>query len=85
MEVPRPGSPSTVTVTGADDRIRLAIDDAGAGITRPVPLTPAALAQLEALASEYPYFGMNDDVQIAPDYDRLAEFADRYPYMAVEQ
>ena len=48
-------------------------------------LTPAVLAQLEALATEYPYFGLDGGVQLGRDYDRLHEFADRFPYMVAEQ
>lgn len=74
-----------ITIAGADEGVRLAVDDAGGGLTRSVPLTPAVLAQLEALAAEYPYFGLDGGVQLGRDYDRLHEFADRYPYMVAEQ
>jgi len=74
-----------ITIAGADEGIQLAVDDAGAGLTRLVPLTPAVLAQLEALAIEYPYLGLHDGVQIGRDAGRLTEFADRFPYMAAEQ
>lgn len=74
-----------ITIDGADEAIRLAVDDPAAGLTRLVPLTPAVLAQLDALAIEYPYLGLHDSVQIGRDHGRLTEFADRFPYMAAEQ
>jgi hypothetical protein len=74
-----------VTIAGADAGTSLAVEDAGAGITRSVPLSPGVLAQMEALATEYPYFGLDGGVQLGRDYDRLHEFADRFPYMVAEQ
>ena len=83
------GSPTRlsidITIAGADEVIQVAVDDADGGLTRLVTLTPAVLAQLEALEIEYPYLGLHDGVQIGRDHGRLAEFADRFPYMATEQ
>lgn len=74
-----------ITIRGADEGIEVTVDDAGAEPTGPTTLTPEVLAQLEALAAEYPYLGLHDGVRIARDHGRLAEFGDRFPYMAAEQ
>jgi hypothetical protein len=50
-----------------------------------VPLSPEVMADLEALAIQFPYLAMHDGEPIAPDYAQLAEFADRFPYMAAEE
>ena len=72
-----------ITITGPDEPIQVEVDEAGDGDT--APPSPAVLAQLEALAAEYPYLGLHDGVRFARDHGRLPEFADRFPYMAAGQ
>lgn len=74
-----------ITIGEADEQIQVAVGDAGVELTPMVPLSPEVMADLEALAIRFPYLAVHDGEPIVPDYGRLAEYADRFPYMAVEQ
>lgn len=86
------GGPTTVnidiTIGGAEEQVRVAVGDAGDGLTPMVPLTPEVMAELETLAIEFPYLAVHVGEPISPDVGRLAklaEFADRFPYMAAAE